>query len=125
MADCSPTAPTRVKNFWTFKPDCVAAWDRQSPTCWMANSTLLSSAAWDLSVIVARHHRLRRAPALVPLLPADAVVTIHPMWLTRQLPQGNALAAAETLVLRPAPLPQVLVPRAALVALGGSHWDRQ
>src|SRR5262249_2878378 len=100
MADCSPTAPTRVKSFWTFKPGCVAVWDRRSPTCWMANSTSLCWGAWAPSVIVEQGLHLRAA-LLQQHLPEDADRMIRPTSLRLRLPQGSAMAAvAEAMVPR-------------------------
>src|ERR1051326_7502195 len=69
MAGLSHTARIKVRSYSTFRPECAAAWARRSHTSSMESSTLHSSEARALSVVVARRRRLLRlrAQAAVPL----------------------------------------------------------
>lgn len=71
MAGWSPTAPIKVKNFWTFRQVCAAVWDRQLLIYSTENSTShswVAQARFLLEIAEQRHRRLHPLDrALLPV----------------------------------------------------------
>src|SRR5438034_8039376 len=66
-----PTAQTKAKSFWTFKPDCAEAWDRRSRT----PSTASSTSPWR--VVPARWLAVVEEAVQAPVQREDAVLNLY------------------------------------------------